>query len=464
MSPLNILRTTVLSLVTGVSLAHRCDRTVTRDVAIIGGGASGAHAAVRLREDFNKSVIVVEKENRLGGHVATYTDYAGKAYEYGVQSYFDVGGAVDFFARFNITVGAPERISLTNVYADFSTGEAISDYVTPEATDRTEALNRFLKAAEPYESMLLPGYWEFPAPEDIPEDLLLPFGEFAKKYGFEAAMPQMFQVPGPVPDFTGALTLHVMQVFGAPMARALTGDAPTFTPTEVDNTELYRRIETLLGDDVLYSSTITGADRGDNGVKLTARDAGGEEIIIEADRLLIAFEPTSDAMASFDLDRAESAVFEKWESTRVFAGIVRHPSLPVNISIVNTVPEAAPDNYLAFPQSPILARFDYMGPPSDLFRVLIVTDGDLSVDGALELAGTLEGGDIEDLVFAAFVDHGPMHLRASAEAITEGFIQDLYGLQGHRSTWYTGAGWSVQYTTILWAYNEVLFTKLLEYP
>lgn len=57
-----------------------------------------------------------------------------------------------------------------------------------------------------------------------------------------------------------------------------------------------------------------------------------------------------------------------------------------------------------------------------------------------------------------------MHLRASAEAITEGFIQDLYGLQGHRSTWYTGAGWSVQYTTILWAYNEVLFTKLLEYP
>lgn len=417
MSPLNILRTTVLSLVTGVSLAHRCDRTVTRDVAIIGGGASGAHAAVRLREDFNKSVIVVEKENRLvrtlgtrrqpsareapflgpsrrlrladsarqGGHVATYTDYAGKAYEYGVQSYFDVGGAVDFFARFNITVGAPERISLTNVYADFSTGEAISDYVTPEATDRTEALNRFLKAAEPYESMLLPGYWEFPAPEDIPEDLLLPFGEFAKKYGFEAAMPQMFQVPGPVPDFTGALTLHVMQVFGAPMARALTGDAPTFTPTEVDNTELYRRIETLLGDDVLYSSTITGADRGENGVKLTARDAGGEEIIIEADRLLIAFEPTSDAMASFDLDRAESAVFEKWESTRVFAGIVRHPSLPVNISIVNTVPEAAPDNYLAFPQSPILARFDYMGPPSDLFRVLIVTDGDLSVDGALEL-------------------------------------------------------------------------------
>lgn len=35
------------------------------DVAIIGGGASGAYAAVRLREDFGKSIAVVEKEDRL---------------------------------------------------------------------------------------------------------------------------------------------------------------------------------------------------------------------------------------------------------------------------------------------------------------------------------------------------------------------------------------------------------------
>lgn len=407
-----------------------------------------------------------------GGHVDTYTDDEGRTYEYGVQSYLEVGEAVDFFARFNITVGVPERIALTNVYADFSTGESIADYVAPEAADRSEALSKYLEAAEPYESMLLPGYWEFPAPGDIPEDLLLPWGEFAKKYNFEAAMPQMFQVPGPVPDFTNALTLHVMQVFGAPMARALTGQAPTFTPTENDNTELYRRIQTLLQDDVLYSSTVTAAERDDEGVKLTVRDVRGEEVLIEADRLLIAFEPTSDAMEPFDLDEAESAVFDKWETTRVFAGIVRHPSLPANVSIVNTVPEAAPDNYLAFPQSPILARFDYMGVPSDLFRVFIVTDDEIGVDGAQELvrsslenmieAGTLEDGDIDDLVFAAFVDHGPMHLRASAEEIAEGFIQDQYALQGHRSTWYTGGAWSVQFTTILWDYNEVLLPKLLE--
>lgn len=65
MRPHNLLRATALSLVAGVSLAKKCDAKITRDVVIIGGGAAGAHAAVRLREDFDKSVVVVEKRNRL---------------------------------------------------------------------------------------------------------------------------------------------------------------------------------------------------------------------------------------------------------------------------------------------------------------------------------------------------------------------------------------------------------------
>lgn len=43
---------------------------VTRDVAIIGGGASGAYAAVRLKEDFGRSVVVIEKAARLVRHSA----------------------------------------------------------------------------------------------------------------------------------------------------------------------------------------------------------------------------------------------------------------------------------------------------------------------------------------------------------------------------------------------------------
>lgn len=38
--------------------------TITRDVVVIGGGASGAHAAVWLR-DAGKSVVLVEKADQL---------------------------------------------------------------------------------------------------------------------------------------------------------------------------------------------------------------------------------------------------------------------------------------------------------------------------------------------------------------------------------------------------------------
>jgi ribulose 1,5-bisphosphate synthetase/thiazole synthase len=48
------------------SIAIAADpRTIYKDVVILGGGASGSHAAVRLREDFNKSVIIVEKQDNL---------------------------------------------------------------------------------------------------------------------------------------------------------------------------------------------------------------------------------------------------------------------------------------------------------------------------------------------------------------------------------------------------------------
>jgi hypothetical protein len=53
-------------IVTSVSVTiAAAPRTIYKDVAILGGGASGSHAAVRLREDFNKSIVIVEKQDNL---------------------------------------------------------------------------------------------------------------------------------------------------------------------------------------------------------------------------------------------------------------------------------------------------------------------------------------------------------------------------------------------------------------
>lgn len=51
---------------------RRQDNTVEVDVAIIGGGATGTYAAVRLREDFQKTVAVIEKDIKLVSRMAYF--------------------------------------------------------------------------------------------------------------------------------------------------------------------------------------------------------------------------------------------------------------------------------------------------------------------------------------------------------------------------------------------------------
>lgn len=59
---------------------------ITRDVCIIGGGSTGTYSAVRLSQDLGKSVVVIEKTSRLGGHTETHTDpKTGGPIDYGVQ-------------------------------------------------------------------------------------------------------------------------------------------------------------------------------------------------------------------------------------------------------------------------------------------------------------------------------------------------------------------------------------------
>jgi hypothetical protein len=50
----------------GVAIAGQYPLPILhKDVVILGGGASGTYAAVRLREDYGKSVLLVERESIL---------------------------------------------------------------------------------------------------------------------------------------------------------------------------------------------------------------------------------------------------------------------------------------------------------------------------------------------------------------------------------------------------------------
>jgi hypothetical protein len=57
----------VLALFRVVIAGHYPLPIVNTDVVILGGGASGTYAAVRLREDYGKKVLLIEMEAVLVG-------------------------------------------------------------------------------------------------------------------------------------------------------------------------------------------------------------------------------------------------------------------------------------------------------------------------------------------------------------------------------------------------------------
>jgi len=52
-------------------IAFDVQNITTRDVWVTGGGAAGTYATIRL-SDLGKSIAVVDHEDGLGGHTATY--------------------------------------------------------------------------------------------------------------------------------------------------------------------------------------------------------------------------------------------------------------------------------------------------------------------------------------------------------------------------------------------------------
>ncbi|KAJ3541897.1 hypothetical protein NM208_g4391 [Fusarium decemcellulare] len=468
----------LVSLLATASVAATADYSsvIERDVVIVGGGASGAHAAFRLREDFGKSIILIEKEDRLGGHVNSYVDpESGKAYDYGVQSFLEVHGASEFVTeRLSVEVQAPGRVSRTTRYVDFDTGQQVN-YTGPAPADQSAALAKYAELCAQYEDVILPSFWDFPSPDDIPEDLLIPFGYFVKKHDIEAVVPLLFQFTGlGVGDVTRRLTLVVMQVFGGPMARSFLGQLSSFVPASGRNQDLYDAFAEKLGDDVLYSATVVKTKRSDKGVRLKVKISSGKVVEIKAKRLLLSIQPTESNLAPFALDKTEKSVFAKFDYSRLYAGIVSNPALPKGYSLNNLPEAAAPSNFLVFPDLSFTARFDWIGSVSDkeLFRVMIIGDRSLDGDAAKKLvqddfdrlveSGAVEKPDSSELEFVAFAQHGPMHMRVSAEELEKGFIQHLYALQGLRSTWWTGGAWVAQFQTHLWWYNDILLPKLVE--
>jgi hypothetical protein len=434
----------------------RGDSVITRDVAIIGGGATGTYSAIRLR-DLGKSVIVVEANNRLGGHTHTYTDPAtGGTVDLGVVVWHDLEIVRNFLARFDVPVAKAsfDTPGMVTKYVDFRTGTEVTGYGPSDPSAGLAAYTAQL-VKYPY---LEQGY---DLPDPVPADLLLRFGDFARKYGLDtAAVRLIFNLGQGLGDFLNQPTLYVMKIFGLDLIRNLS--VGFIHAAGNDNSELYRKALVELQSDVLLRSQVIASDRDAYGyVKLRVRTPSGVKTI-RAKKLLLTIPPKLANLSAFDLDRAERSLFAQFRNTGYYTGVLRESGLPDNYAVENVGADTPfnlpvlPGTYGISPTGlPGLHNIKY-GSPSSMSVERVKADIVASL-ARIRTAGTLPTKTPE---FAVFSGHVPFELTVSANAIKAGFYRDLYALQGRNHTFYTGATFHSHNSSLLWQFTEALLPRI----
>ena len=279
------------------------------DVCIIGGGAAGTYAAIK-NKDLEKRVVVIEKQDRLGGHTNTYIDPTTRQpIELGVAEYEDTELVRNFFKRFDIPLykynfSIP---GVTSVQADFTTGRP----ALPKEGDLESAWEAFQDQVAKYPTL---DYDLSNVPFPVPPDLLLPFGEFLHKYSLEDAVPYLSLYGQGWGNFVTLPTLLAIKYFPpyffSPASIYGSGDGALAAK---DNSLLYDKAADELGQDLLLSSTVIEMDRsGPDHVFMAVRTPTGRKII-RAKKLISAIPPLINNLKGFDLNATEIPIFDKFQ-------------------------------------------------------------------------------------------------------------------------------------------------------
>ncbi|KAL4804937.1 hypothetical protein BDV18DRAFT_141581 [Aspergillus unguis] len=424
------------------------DDVINRDVAVIGGGSSGTYAAVRLQE-LGHSVVLVEKQDQLGGHTRTYYDPSGTPIDYGVWVFSNNSVADHYFEYLDIPLTGQtfDRDPALSVRFDLRTGEPVE----PPEGDTNAALARYVGVLSLYPYLAYG--WDLPDP--VPEDLLLPFGEFIENYDLAAAVETLTLYVQGYADILNYPTVYIMKYFN--MNVVLGGQFGFSRPASLANSDIYRAAERILGDDVLLNSHVAQLHRSENDSephRILVNTPDGQKRI-RAEKLIIAMPPLPWNLRNFDLDHREYSLFNRFQSSGYYTSIVNITGLPPQ-QILNRGADT-PYNITPIPGSYIF----FPSPVQDLY-VTYLGGGDgwlaqrkvqgLMADNALSLRNA--GYPVSEPEFVAYDDHFPFGLHVSADEIRDGFYSDLYALQGHRGTFYTGAAFHEHDSAALWRFTE----------
>ena len=429
------------------------------DVAIVGGGSAGVYAAVRL-EDYNKSVIIIEKKSYLGGHAETYVDpQSGVPINLGVIAFPRTQIVKNYFARFNVPLETFSLSYSAGVYVDFSTGKIVS-FQAPATADVAAALQGYTIQLEKYPALQAGFNLTYP----VPSDLLLPYGAFLKKYNISALIPTSFAVNQGYSPLLNISTIYMLKYLNANTLNSLAKGS--LTPTSHNTGDLYVKALAHFGPHALLNTSILAMDRSSSrNVKMVVETNRKHPRLIIAKKLLSTPPPKIHQLVGYDLSADEIELFSQFFDNGYYVGLLNHTGLPANMSYT----ALSPGQMYDLPHLPGIYGIGPTGA-SGLLQVFYGSPTPMSIRDVqadiladvkrLAIAQGYSNASIEP-EFVAFTDHAPFNLMVSDKAIANGFYKKLYALNGRRNTFYSGAAWQAQDSNSIWEYTESYILPIL---
>jgi hypothetical protein len=440
-------------------------RTIERDVCVIGGGSSGTYTAVAVK-DAGRSVVVLERKQRLGGHTETYVDPAtGIPTDIGVVVLHNLPVVSDYFARLGAPLVSlpPDSFGGPNVNVDFRTGQT-QNFSEPTPAETGAALQAYFG----YLQQLKATYFDldsgFDLPNPVPADLTLKFSDFVAKYGLGALVRSAFQFGQGVGDLLNMPAVYVLKLFSAQVVSSIFGISGGFVACPTGNSTLYENATALLGDDVVFGADVTHVERNKSGVIVTVETPQGR-YLVKAKKLVVTAPPTLDNLCGFDLDRTEESTLGRFRGNHYYTGLLKLAGVPEGLSVSNSNANSA----FNLPQLPGVYGINPTRVPGiwnvKFGSTVPLSDFDVKATIVSQIRrlsdATYFPRPPRVLEIVTFAAHTPFELHVRSDEIAQGFYATLNDLQGRNRTYYGGAAFQVHDSSLIWRYSKDTLLPLL---
>ncbi|CAA9958201.1 Amine oxidase flavin-containing superfamily [Pyrenophora teres f. maculata] len=440
------------------------NKIIKKDVLIVGGGSSGIHAAISLK-DRKYSIMVVESKNRLGGHTETVEDGAsGRKAEAGVLIFHNQPEVLRYFARFNIPLANQSVGGIANPLPfDYRTGQAIPVEAVKAGTPSPQAVGLAYQKLAGFLAQWPQMDQGLFLPDPVPDVLLQPMSGLIKQLGLEALVPSAYGLSQNIGDFLNTPVVEVVRVLSLSIIKQAVQQS-FLTTAKGDNSELYLKATAELHDakSLLLSSKVVYTKRQQNSVQVVVETPEGLKYIC-AKKVLMTVPPRPEALQAFDLRQNEKEVFNKLLATGYFTALLNNTGFPLGFSTTNVSPEKPfglpelPTGYVfrATPIPGVLGVYYASGASRSAYAFSDdhVKAEIVSIIKKLQAANPKIFNQTEpNFVYSS--NHSPYAIQARPEDIKAGIYKKMYALQGQGNFFWTGGAFRAQDSSALWDFNK----------